>query len=189
MHWIRAVSAACVALACLVLPLAGFARKHSGSPSTGLNNIYYGVRPPDFLYDVGKGATLLSWHYGKPIVINFWATWCQPCRDELPAFQNLVRNDNGGATLITLSAEAPGVARAFLREHNIALPVSEDSQRRVFDEYSIGPLPVTIILDPNGTVSHVAVGELDWKELHAAVQAALALEAAASQTPPGGVQP
>ncbi|MBV9647250.1 MAG: hypothetical protein JO043_07290, partial [Candidatus Eremiobacteraeota bacterium] len=64
MYRTRAVSAACVALACILLPLAGFARKHSASPSTGLNNIYYGVRPPDFLYDVGKGATLLSWHYG-----------------------------------------------------------------------------------------------------------------------------
>lgn len=167
--------------ACLSLPLAGSARgRPPAPPTTGLRTVAFGVRPPDFTFDVGTGPTPLSAGYGRPVVINFWATWCDPCRDELPVFQNLERRYGDRATLVTLSAEDGGVARAFLHERNIALPVAEDPLRVVFDAYSIGPIPVTIVLDPNGAVSHVAVGELDWNELKAAVDASLALE---------GVQP
>jgi thiol-disulfide isomerase/thioredoxin len=167
---------AILALLCLGLPLGGLARGRPQAPQTGLKTVAFGVRPPDFAYDLGAGPTHLSGQYGRPIVINFWATWCDPCRDELGAFESLQREYAGRAILVTLSSEPDGVARGFLRDHSIALPVAEDPGRKVFDAYSIGPIPVTIVLDPNGTVSHVAVGELDWKELQAAVDASLALE-------------
>jgi thiol-disulfide isomerase/thioredoxin len=165
----------------LALPLGGSARgKPSPAPTTGLKSVAFGVRPPDFAYDLGAGSTELSSQYGRPVVINFWATWCEPCREELPAFENLRREYGNRTTLITLSAEGTDIIRRFLDARSIDLPVAEDPERKVFDAYSIGPIPVTIVLDPNGTVSHVAVGELDWNELKAAVDAALALESTPS---------
>ena len=178
--------AAIVVIAVLALPLAGSARgRQPAAPTTGLQAIAFGVRPPDFRFDVGSGSTTLSANYGRPIVINFWATWCDPCRDELPVFENLERRYAENTTLVTISAEDEGVARAFLKKQGIDLPVAEDPLRKVFDAYSIGPIPVTIVLDPNGAVSHVAVGELDWNELKAAVDASLALK---GEAPPKRIQ-
>jgi thiol-disulfide isomerase/thioredoxin len=147
------------------------------SPSTGLRTISFAKAPPDFAYDVGDGGTRLTAQLGKPIVLNFWATWCHPCLDELPVFDRLERDYGARVTLVTLSAEAPGIAREYLREHGPELPVAEDPTRRVFDAYSIGPIPVTLVLRSDGTVSHVSVGELDWLELSRAVDDAAARSA------------
>jgi len=175
-----------VLLAVLSVPHTGAARaRQPQPPSTGLRTVSLGVRPPDFTFDIGSGPTQLSADYGKPVIINFWATWCEPCRNELPVFQNLQHAYGDVATLVTISAEADGVARSFLHKRGIALPVAEDPARKVFDAYSIGAIPVTIVLDPTGAVSHVAVGELDWKELKAAVDASLA---AAGEAPPKRIQ-
>lgn len=139
------------------------------APSTGLRTVSFEKAPPDFTYNVGAGDTRLTAQLGKPIVVNFWATWCHPCLDELEVFGRLEREYGNRVTLVTLSAEAPGVAREYLLEHGPAMPVAEDPTRRVFDAYSIGPIPVTLVLRANGTVSHVSVGELDWIELSHAV--------------------
>jgi thiol-disulfide isomerase/thioredoxin len=169
-------------LAATVLPSDGMARpKHVDPiPSTGLKTIGYAQVPPDFDYDVGGGPTRLSAQFGQPVVINFWATWCHPCQDELGVFTRLQKEYAGRATLVTLSSEDAGVARAYLKQQGIALPVAEDPSRHVFDAYSIGPIPVTLILRSDGTVEHVSVGELDWTELQEAVDAALRVTAPGS---------
>jgi thiol-disulfide isomerase/thioredoxin len=168
-------------LAATVLPSDGMARpKNDPVPSTGLKTIGYAQVPPDFDYDVGGGPTRLSAQFGQPVVINFWATWCHPCQDELGVFTRLQKEYAGRATLVTLSSEDSGVARAYLKQQGIALPVAEDPSHHVFDAYSIGPIPVTLILRPDGTVEHVSVGELDWTELHDAVDAALRVTAPGS---------
>ena len=172
---IAAPAAALVgALLTALVPSGGAARSHRDSgPSTGLKTIAYAKIPPDFTYDLGAGETRLSAQFGKPIVVNFWATWCHPCLDELSAFTRLQDEYGDRAVLVTLSAEDRGVARTYVKAHNLKLPVAEDPLRRVFDAYSIGPIPVTLILRPDGTVSHVSVGELDWNELRTAIDDAL----------------
>lgn len=174
---IRFAPAALAAIALLAAPVVLGARPHApAQPATGLKTIFYGKQPPDFTYGDASPVALSS-DYGRPVVINFWATWCHPCRDEMDAFVKLQQTFGNRITLVTLSAETVGTAHDYLRDHGIALPVFDDPKRTVFDAYSIGPIPVTIVLDPDGTVSHVAVGELDWNELQTAVDASLAREA------------
>ncbi len=161
-----------------VPPVIAVARNHERHPSTGLRSIAFAQAPPDFSFDLGAGTQDLRALRGKPVVLNFWATWCGPCRDELDAFERLHATYGDAVKIVTISGEAPGVARTFLRRLNIDLPVVEDSQRKIFTAYSVSPIPVTLVLGPDGIVSYVSIGEVGWDELHAAVEAASPAQAA-----------
>jgi cytochrome c biogenesis protein CcmG/thiol:disulfide interchange protein DsbE len=149
------------------------AKHRAALPSTGLRAIAYAKAPPDFTFDLGRGPRRLSALAGKPVVLNFWAAWCAPCRDEFPAFSQMQASYGDAVGLLTLSEDAPGAARAFLTAHELQLPLVEDPGRAVFSAYSIEEVPVTIVLGRDGTVSHVSVGQLDWAELRDAVERAL----------------
>ncbi|MGZ3499530.1 MAG: TlpA family protein disulfide reductase [Vulcanimicrobiaceae bacterium] len=144
----------------------------AASASTGLASIRYGAPPPVFDVPTQHGAVTLSQLHGKPVVINFWASWCPPCTQELPYFARLQKAYGNRITLVTISNEPAGVARSYLVSHHYALPLLEDSDGKVFTAYSITPIPDTLVLDEAGNVRYVSVGGLDWNELKGAVDRA-----------------
>lgn len=151
---------------------------------TGLATVHYGAPPPDFSVPTQNGAEHLSQLRGKPVVINFWASWCPPCTNELPYFERLHKTYGDRLTLITVSNEAPGTAQAYLeRMHYTDLPLLEDPSSKIFDAYKIPPIPDTVVLDADGNVTYVSAGGLSWPELQQAVEHVL--EPAASQATPG----
>ena len=141
----------------------------SAMTNGGLANVHLGMPPPDFVVQTGAGSVPLSRLRGKPVVINFWASWCPPCTDELPYFERITKLYGDRVTVITISNEAPGVAKAYLDGKRYALPVVEDPKGTIFHEYSIPPIPDTIVLDSAGRVVYVSVGGLSWAELRSAV--------------------
>lgn len=142
---------------------------------TGLPAVHYGTPPPDFRVQTPRGSQHLSELRGKPVVINFWASWCPPCTNELPYFERLAQTYGDRVTIVTVDwNEQPGVATSYLREHGITLPVTTDEQSRIYRAYSLSEVPDTIVLDPQGNVTYVSVGGLSWQELVSAVEAALA---------------
>jgi len=179
----RQAAVALLALCAAALPSSAHARRHPGPPVTGLRTVSYAEPPPDFAFDADRGPQTLDALRGKPVVINFWASYCGPCRDELDAFAKLRSAYGDGVALLTITDEAPGTARAFLRARGVNLPVIEDPDRKIFSAYAITPIPVTIIIRADGTVSYVSIGEVTWDELHAAVASALAAPSS-SQSPP-----
>jgi peroxiredoxin len=156
------------------------ARRNS-TPGTGLKAVFLSKPPPDFSFDVGDGTERLRALEGKPVVLNFWATWCAPCTAELDAFGKLGPTFGDAVTLVTLSAEPAGTARRYLEAHQLELPLVEDPTRKIFDAYSIGAIPVTIVLARNGSVARVVIGELTWDELHGFVSEQLAVSQPSSQ--------
>jgi thiol-disulfide isomerase/thioredoxin len=152
-------------LAALVLAVAA---------GTGLPAIHYGAPPPDFVVQTSQGSERLSALRGKPVIINFWASWCPPCTQELPYFERLAQTYGDSVVIVTVDwNEQPGVATSYLRNHDIALPVVNDLQSDIYKAYSLSEVPDTIVLDANGNVTYVSVGELSWDELQKAVQGAL----------------
>jgi thiol-disulfide isomerase/thioredoxin len=145
------------------------------STGTGLANVHYGAPPPDFMIPIGSGSEPLSSLRGKPVVINFWASWCPPCTNELPYFERLRQEYGDRVVLLTVDwNEAPGVAQSYLRKAHLGdLPVIEDPQSQIYRAYSLGEVPDTIVLNEAGNVSYVSVGGLSWSELQNAVDQVL----------------
>lgn len=138
------------------------------APSTGLDPIAYDKPAPDFTYDAGDGPKKLSDSRGVPVLVHFWDSWCKPCTDELPL---LVRAHDADPNLvvITLSDEENSAARTYLTKQGIDFPVSEDTDHKVFKLYGVHAIPVSVFLRGDGTVEHVSVGAMDWKEIAGAL--------------------
>lgn len=146
----------------------------AAASATGLTAVHYGTPPPDFMVRTPQGSERLSALRGKPVVINFWASWCPPCTDELPYFARLAQTYGDRVTIVTVDwNEQPGVAEAYLHTHGIDLPLVNDTQSQIYRAYSLSEVPDTVVLDPQGNVTYVSVGELSWRELDGAVQDAL----------------
>jgi thiol-disulfide isomerase/thioredoxin len=111
---------------------------------------------------------------GKPVVINFWASWCPPCTDELPYFQRVEELYGDKVRVITVDwAEDPQTALGYLRDKHLDLPLVSDRQSKIYAAYSLSEVPDTVVLDAAGNVSYVSVGGLSWQELTQAVEHAL----------------
>lgn len=153
--------------------------------STGLAAIKYGETTPDFTVTTSPHTKRLSDLRGKPVVLNFWASWCHPCTDELKHFVRAEQLYGKQIDIVTISSEYHDVAASYLRLWNIELPLTEDPDGSIGKAYSVPPIPVTIVLDAQGRVSYVSVGELSWNELKDAVEKVLAPGAVGS--PASGV--
>jgi thiol-disulfide isomerase/thioredoxin len=146
----------------------------AAASGTGLPAVHYGAPPPDFTVRTPQGSEPLSALRGKPIVINFWASWCPPCTDELPYFERLTQTYGDRVTVVTVDwNEDPGVAAAYLHSHKLTLPVVADRQSQIYRAYSLFEVPDTLVLDAQGNVTYVSVGQLSWNELNTAVQRVL----------------
>jgi thiol-disulfide isomerase/thioredoxin len=142
--------------------------------STGLPTVHYGAPPPDFAIPdpVTHATQHLSDLRGRVVVINFWATWCHPCTDEMPFFQRAQTAYGDRIAVVMVSNEYPGIAAAYFKELNIGLTLVEDPSDVISKSYSVAPVPVTLVLDPSGRVSYVSVGGLSWAELTGAINQA-----------------
>ena len=141
-----------------------------------------GATLPDVTIDLGGGPVLLSSLRGKPVVLNIWATWCHPCIDELHVFTRLESSYGDAVQIVTISKDATaGLARRFLDAHGIPLRVADDPDDTIEKRLDLSVVPVTIVLDPQGIVRYVSIGELDWNEMRTAVAPLIAPDAA-----PGG---
>jgi peroxiredoxin len=102
---------------------------------------------------------------GPIVFLNFWATWCEPCREEMPAMERLFHDyRDRGLSMLALSADREGasVVRAFVRKHGLTFPVGLDPEQAVARLYRVFALPSTFIVDrPRGRVL-VAHGPRDW---------------------------
>jgi peroxiredoxin len=101
---------------------------------------------------------------GKIMILNFWATWCGPCKDEMPAFERLRKSldqDKAAVLTVTTDLQRDGI-RHFLRNLDVHLPVLFDEDQEVSRAYMVRALPTTVIIGRTGTVLGRAVGPRNW---------------------------
>ena len=108
----------------------------------------------------GKTVTLAS-HRGKPVLINFWATWCDTCRVEMPDLEALFRRSGGRFSVIGVSMDENYAAvPPFVKENKITFPILL-ADRKVSAAYAVRGLPAAYLIDPEGRIARRWVGAVD----------------------------
>ncbi|WP_439536030.1 redoxin domain-containing protein [Methyloversatilis sp.] len=111
-------------------------------------------------------AQQLARHAGQPVVINFWASWCEPCRDEMPALARLPERLAGtGLVVLTVAvADRDADAALFMQRARLALPVLHDRDQRLSRLWGARLLPCTVILDRQHRIVARAQGVIEWED-------------------------
>ena len=114
---------------------------------------------------------------GKVVVLNFWATWCPPCRSEMPSIESLWNKvkDKSIAVIGLHVGPSRRAAMAFARKNGLTFPILVDSDRDVSAHYGVRSMPTTVIIGPEGRVEYAAFGPRTWdsEETIAALEALL----------------
>ena len=105
-----------------------------------------------------------------PAVVNLWATWCAPCRRELPDFQAASEEHHSVRFVGVDIGEDPAAAQAFLDDLGVTFPQYADEEAELTDALGTAALPVTLIVDDDGLVTTTHIGPLSVDELHAALE-------------------
>ena len=101
----------------------------------------------------------LSDYAGRTVLINVWATWCPPCRDEMPMLVDYARRNPNGVTILGINdGETREEAAAFTKQYGMTFPVLLDLNSRYLDAILVDSLPTTILVGPDGVVRAVHVG-------------------------------
>jgi len=136
-----------------------------------LAGCYSGSRPrhigeaaADFTVQDSDRKVALNQFRGQIVVLNFWATWCPPCVEELPSLMNMqTRMKGSGVVVLAISIDVDGDAyHRFLKQHDVSLLTVRDPDQKVSRVYGTSGWPETFIIDRQGVVRRKFVGPVDW---------------------------
>jgi cytochrome c biogenesis protein CcmG/thiol:disulfide interchange protein DsbE len=139
------------------------------SPDRGIeDSLAKGQREPAKGFDLprleGGGRGTLTGYRGKVVVLNFWGSWCDPCRSESPLLERwhkrIARNGKGTVLGIDVLDNTPD-AKAFIREYALTYPQLKDPGDELRPEYGVAGVPETVVIDQRGRVAAVKRGPVD----------------------------
>ena len=127
-----------------------------------------GSTPPLALPDQRGTPHTLTAYQGRVVLVNFWATWCEPCREEMPALQQL-QNTLGKERLVVLAVnygESPEKVQKFVDQVPVNFPILLDRHTDATKTWQVRVLPTSFVLGPDGQIRYHMVGGLDWGDAH-----------------------
>ena len=132
---------------------------------------YRGTRParigtaaPDFMVKDGNQTVTLSQLHGQVVVLNFWATWCAPCVEEIPSLVTMSQKmKTKGITVLGVSVDADEDAyQKFVKDHGVTFLTIRDADQKSNVLYGTVKFPETYIIDRSGVVRRKFIGAVDW---------------------------
>jgi len=132
---------------------------------------YHGSRPqrvgeaaPDFTLQDSDQKVALNQFRGKVVVLNFWATWCPPCNEELPSLMSLQEHTRAkGIVVLGISIDVDADAyHRFVKQRNVNFLTVRDPEQKISDLYGTHGWPETYIIDRQGVVRRKVIGPINW---------------------------
>ncbi|MBI2216770.1 MAG: TlpA family protein disulfide reductase [Candidatus Rokubacteria bacterium] len=129
----------------------------------------------DFTLKTLNGKTFrLAEQRGNVVLVNFWATWCPPCREEMPAMERLHRaHKERGFVMVAVSVDAdPAAVAPFVKEHKLTFTIALDPKMEAANAYGVRALPSSFVIDRRGTMAAFALGPRAWdnRAAHALIE-------------------
>jgi len=148
----------------VAIPIILISVKEKGSKF--VSPLQPGQPAPDFTFpDLDGRKVSLSDFRGKVVLVNIWATWCPPCRDEMPSMQKLYEGFKGeDFEILAVSIDSNGseAVAPFMRKMNLTFPALLDPRGKIRSLYRITGVPESFIIDKNGILVQRVIGPLDW---------------------------
>ena len=146
---------------------------HGGGPAldpfekAGVVELKEGQKAPALsLATLDGGRTTLADHRGKLVVLNFWATWCQPCALEMPSLESLWRRyRDRGLVVVAVSVDRGSprnLLEPYVRNSKLTFPILLDPDAKTSDGWRVTALPATFLITPNGDAAGMAIGARQW---------------------------
>jgi thiol-disulfide isomerase/thioredoxin len=128
-----------------------------------------GARPPAPAFSVpaldGRGQVALADYRDRPVILNFWASWCAPCRREMPELVDFARENPDIAVVGLAVSDVRADSRRFAREFDVPYDLGVDRDAKVAGEYAATGLPVTVVIDREGREASTWYGPIGRDEL------------------------
>ena len=164
----------CRSILVVICLIFGSAHAESLRPWSG------GATPPLELADPDGSTHRLADYRGKTVLVNFWATWCGPCRAEMPSMERL-RREMQGRPFVILAVnvgEGPRIAREFADGLALGFPILLDRETRVSRAWRARVLPASFLVGPDGAIRYSVLGEVDWSsdEVRRSIDALMAVD-------------
>jgi len=154
--WVRTVILLILAAAVGYTVYANATRDEKGT-------VQKGDQAPDFvLTDINGKKHKLSDYKGKGVFLNFWGTWCEPCKKEMPAIEKVGKEykKKGVEILAVNVGESNFQVKNFAKQYHLTFPIMIDTNKEVQKAYGIDPLPTTFLINSKGRVEEVIIGGL-----------------------------
>lgn len=171
------VSGLLMAVLILFNPLEASQTAGGGAPTPVPAAVREGELAPDFTAQTATGETVsLAEMRGRPVLINFWATWCGPCRVEMPALQSATeRHADEGLTVLAVNAMEPAdQVQDYMNELELTFPAVLDPDGDIIDLYGVRVFPTTVVVGSDGRVLAQHFGALTDELIDEYVELALA---------------
>lgn len=140
----------------------------SESLETEQEGVGVGTLAPGFRLRTLKGeAAALSDYRGKIVLINFWATWCGPCKAEMPSMEALYRSyprEDFEILAVSIDIDPAAPIQQFIEDFGFTFPVLLDETFQVNDQYQVRVVPTSVVVDRKGIVTHRLLGAKDWND-------------------------
>ncbi len=130
-----------------------------------------GGEAPDFSLQTLDGERVkLSDFEGEKVILNFWATWCKPCREEMPDLQSIYEERDDDVVILAINMDAHNDVEGFIDSYSVTFPVLLDENDQVSDMYQIISLPTTYFIDEDGTIVQKHLGQITYEQLEEILQ-------------------
>jgi peroxiredoxin len=143
-----------------------FLRDERDSTLETTSPIQPGVEAPDFTFSDLNGVKVsLAAYRGKVVMVNIWATWCPPCRQEMPSMQRLYekfKGENFEILAVSIDSEGREAVAPFMRKMNLTFPALLDPGETIRPLYGITGVPESFIIDKKGIVVEKIIGPANW---------------------------
>lgn len=127
-----------------------------------------GDEAPNFeLVDLDGETHRLSDYKGEGVLLNFWGTWCPPCKKEFPAIERQYKNfENQGVNVLAINIDQSNLeVQNYINELGLTFPVAIDKGRSVMTTYNVGQLPATILVNEEGIITNIITGEMSEAQI------------------------